>query len=163
VSAIYEAFSRGGVSPLPEPKVQYADYVVHERDWLAGEVLDKKLAYWRERLQGAPPVIDLPTDRPRALRRTSAGSCEAVPISTGVLQKLREMARSEGATLFMTLLAGFQAMLSRRSGQQQIVVGTDVANRGTSETEAMIGFFVNLLAVATDLSGDRVSGNWSGG
>jgi non-ribosomal peptide synthetase component F len=134
--------------------VQYADYAVHERNWLSGDVLDKKLAYWRERLQGLPPVLDLPVDRPRANTRSSKGSCAAVSIPLETVNAVKKLGRQEGATLFMTLMAVFQALLSRYSGQQQIVVGTDVANRATAETERMIGFFINLLPVAIDLSGN---------
>jgi non-ribosomal peptide synthetase component F len=117
-------------------------------------VLEKKLAYWREQLQGVPPVLDLPSDRPRAKTRSSRGSYAAVAIPFETVKAVKEIGRQEGTTLFMTMLAAFQALLSRYSGQQQIVIGTDVANRATPETERMIGFFINLLPVRTDLSGN---------
>jgi amino acid adenylation domain-containing protein len=151
---LYEAFSQGRPSPLPELPAQYADYAAHERSWLSGDVLDKKLAYWRDQLHGAPPVLDLPTDRPRPKTRTFAGSYEGVAIPKVTVTALKELGRQEGTTLFMTMLAAFQVLLSRYSGQQEVVIGTDVANRDATETERMIGFFVNLLPVRTDLSGN---------
>src|SRR5580700_7571150 len=154
LGAFYEANCAGSPSPLPELKLQYADYAAQERQWLSGEVLRKQLAFWRERLKGIPPVLDLPLDRPRPAPRTFAGACEMLRIPLEDLRGLKELGRQQGATLFMTLMAGFQAMLSRYSGQEQIVVGTDLANRTTPETERMIGFFINLLPVRNDLSGN---------
>ena len=154
MGALYEAFCAGKQSPLPELSVQYADYAAQERQWLQGEVLEKQLAFWRERLKGAPEVINLPLDHPRPSARTFHGASEMFRLPLESLRALKELSRQEGATLFMTLMAGFQAMLSRYSGQEQIVVGTDLANRTTPETERMIGFFINLLAVRTDLSGN---------
>ena len=154
MGALYEAYCAGAPSPLPELAVQYADYAVQERGWLQGEVLDKQLAFWRHQLKGVPPVLDLPLDRPRPNPRTFQGACEILRVPPEDLRALRELSRQEGATLFMTLMAGFQTMLCRYSGQEQIVVGTDLANRTMPETERMIGFFINLLAVRTDLSGN---------
>jgi amino acid adenylation domain-containing protein len=151
---LYESFCAGNSSPLPELKVQYADYAVHERAWLKGEVLEKQLAFWRERLKSVPPVLGLPLDRERPQARTFAGACEMLHIPGDRLNALKGLARQEGATLFMALMAIFQAMLSKYSGEEQIVVGTDLANRTMPETERMIGFFINLLAVRTDLSGN---------
>ncbi len=154
LGALYEAFAAGKPSPLSDPAVQYADYAAQERGWLQGEVLDKQLAFWRDRLKGAPAVIKLPLDRPRPENRSYAGGFERILITPETLGPLKELARQEGATLFMTLMAVFQTMLSKYSGDEQIVVGTDLANRTTPETERMIGFFINLLAVRTDLSGN---------
>lgn len=154
LTALYEAFSIGRSSPLPELKVQYADYAAQEREWLKGDVLDKQLSFWRERLQGLPPVIDLPLDHSRPQSRTFAGSCEMLHVPADTLAAIKDLARQEGATLFMSLMAVFQAMLSKYSGEEQIVVGTDLANRTMPETERMIGFFINLMAVRTDLSGN---------
>jgi amino acid adenylation domain-containing protein len=154
LSALYEAFSQGLPSPLPELVVQYADYAAHERSWLTGEVLEKKLAYWREKLGGAPPVLSLPTDRPRDDARSGRGSCALTLIPGETLHAAKEFSRQAGATLFMTMTVAFQALLARYSGQNDIVIGTDVANRATPEAEAMIGFFINLLPIRTDLSGD---------
>jgi hypothetical protein len=154
LGVLYEAYCAGLPSPLPEPTVQYADYAAQERAWLQGGVLEKQLAFWREQLKGIPPVLDLPLDRPRPQVRTFAGAYETLHISAETLKAVKELGRKEGATLFMTLIAAFQAMLSKYSGEEQIVVGTDLANRTMPETEQMIGFFINLLAVRTDLSGN---------
>lgn len=154
LTALYEAFSAGSASPLPELKVQYADYAAQERAWLQGDVLERQLAFWRERLRGIPPVIRLPLDRERPRNRTFAGACEMLHIPADELNAVKALARQEGATLFMTLMAVFQAMLSKYSGEEQIVVGTDLANRTMTETERMIGFFINLMAVRSDLSGN---------
>jgi non-ribosomal peptide synthetase component F len=154
LGVLYEAYCADRPSPLPEPTVQYADYAAQERAWLQGEVLEKQLAFWREQLKGIPPVLGLPLDRPRPQARTFAGACEMLHISADTLKAIKDLGRQEGATLFMTLIAVFQAMLSKYSGEEQIVVGTDLANRTMPETEQMIGFFINLLAVRTDLSGN---------
>lgn len=154
LSALYEAFCVGKPSPLPELTVQYADYAEQERQWLQGDVLERHLAFWRERLKGAPLLLELPLDCPRLESRTFAGACEIFRISADDLRLLKALARQEGATLFMALMAGFQALLSKYSGETQIIVGTDLANRTMPETERMIGFFINLLAVRTDLSGN---------
>ncbi|MET0400160.1 MAG: amino acid adenylation domain-containing protein, partial [Longimicrobiaceae bacterium] len=154
LSALYEAFARGEPSPLPALPVQYPDYAVWQRGWLTGEVLDAQLAFWRERLAGAPPVLDLPTDRPRPPTPGARGA--AVPFALGAeaARGLRALARSEGATLFAALLAGVQALLGRWAGVEDVVVGTPTAGRTRAELEGLIGFFVNTLALRTDLSGD---------
>jgi len=154
LGVLYEAYCAGGLSPLPELRVQYADYAAQEREWLQGEVLEKQLAFWRNRLKGVPPVLDLPLDRQRPKARTFAGACEMLHVSQDQLNALKHLARHEGTTLFMVLIAIYQTMLSKYSGEEQIVVGTDLANRMMPETERMIGFFINLLAVRTDLSGN---------
>ena len=154
LDAIYEAFAQGKPSPLPELTLQYADYAAWQRQWLRGETLNRQVAYWREHLQGAPPVLELPFDRPRSGASSFDGSLERIEIPAELGGALKALSRQEDVTLFMALLAGFQALLSRYSGQQQIVIGTDVANRTTTEAESLIGFFVNLLALRTDLSGD---------
>jgi hypothetical protein len=154
LSELYEAFSAGKPSPLPELAIQYADYSAWQRQWFQGEVLDKQLAYWREQLRGAPPVIQLPADRPRPSVQSFQGAYESVSLPENLLEPLKKLGQEEGVTLFMTLLAGFQALLSRHSGQEQIVIGTDLANRGSIETEKLIGFFINLLPLRTNLSGN---------
>ncbi len=154
LGVLYEAYSAGNPSPLPELKIQYADYAAQERAWLQGDVLEKQLAFWRNRLRGVPPVLDLPLDRERPKVRTFAGACEMLQIPAAKLSALKQLATQEGATLFMALMALYQTMLAKYSGEEQIVVGTDLANRTMPETERMIGFFINLLAVRTDLSGN---------
>ena len=154
LSELYEAFSSGRRSPLPELTIQYADYAAWQRQWFQGEVLGNQLAYWREQLKGAPPLLQLPTDRPRPQTQSFRGAYESIPLAAEVSSALKKFSQQEGMTLFMTLLAGFQTLLSRYSGQEQIVLGTDVANRTTTETERLIGFFINLLALRGDLSGN---------
>jgi amino acid adenylation domain-containing protein/FkbH-like protein/FkbM family methyltransferase len=154
VAALYDAYSRGAQSPLPELPVQYADYAVWQREWLQGEVLERQLQYWRERLGGELPVLELPTDRPRPAVQSYRGAHETFTLSAELTKQLRELSRREGATLYMTLLAAFDVLLSRYSGQQEVVVGTDIANRNRAETEGLIGFFVNQLVMRADLSGE---------
>jgi amino acid adenylation domain-containing protein len=154
LSALYEAFARGEASPLPELPVQYADFAVWQRAWLSGEVLERQIAWWRERLEGAPPLLELPTDRPRAAAPdTRAGRLfRVLPPETA--EGVRALARREGATLYMVLLAALDLLLARWSGQDDVVVGTPIANRTRRETEELIGFFVNTLALRADLSGN---------
>ena len=154
LSALYEAFARGEPSPLPELPVQYADFAVWQRAWLSGQTLERQIAWWRERLAGAPPLLELPTDHPRAAAPdTRAGHVfRALPPETA--QGVRALARREGATLYMVLLAALDLLLARWSGQEDVVVGTPIANRTRRETEGLIGFFVNTLALRTDLSGN---------
>ena len=154
LSAIYETSSAGKPSPLSELSIQYADYAAWQREWFQGAVLQQQLAYWRKQLLGAPPVLELPTDRPRPVQQSFRGALESIPFSPELSANLKAFSRREGVTLFMALLAGFQSLLARYSGQDQIVLGTDVANRPTLETEKLIGFFINLLAIRTDLSGN---------
>jgi amino acid adenylation domain-containing protein len=154
LSAIYEAFAAGKPSPLPELNVQYADYAAWQRRWFQGDVLRQQVAYWRKQLHGAPPILELPADRPRPAQQSFRGALASIPFSLELSANLQDFSRHEGITLFMSLLAGFQSLLSRYSGQEQIVLGTDVANRPTVETEKLIGFFINLLPIRTDLSGN---------
>jgi amino acid adenylation domain-containing protein/non-ribosomal peptide synthase protein (TIGR01720 family) len=154
LSVLYEAFSRGLPSPLPELPVQYADYAMWQREWLRGEALERQTAYWRAKLAGAPALLDLPTDRPRPPVAGTRGGIRSFALSAELSERLRELSRREGVTLFMTLLAAFQALLGRISGAQDVSVGTPVAGRGALETEGLIGLFVNTLVLRTDLSGD---------
>ena len=123
LSALYAAYREGGESPLAELPVQYADYAVWQREQLAGEVLERQLAYWREQLAGAPALLELPTDRPRPPVQTYRGATVPVELSPELLERLQALGRSEGATLFMTLLAAFQVLLSRYSGSEDVVGG----------------------------------------
>ena len=154
LSGLYESFMTGQPSSLPELTIQYADYAAWQRKWFRDDVLNRQLAYWREHLRGAPPLLQLPIDRPRSKEQTFKGSQEIISFSAETTKALKALGQQEGVTLFMSLLAGFQTLLSRYSGQDQIVIGTDVANRTTTETEQLIGFFINLLALKTDLSGN---------
>ncbi len=142
---IYEAFSHGRPSPLPGLPIQYSDYAAWQRDWLTGEVLAEQIRWWTGELAGAPEVLDLPADRPRPPVRSSIGAVEPLALPAELSEGLRLLARREGATLFMVLMAGFQALLHRYTQQSDVLVGTPVANRGRVETESLIGFFVNTL------------------
>lgn len=150
--ALYKAFSRDFPSPLPELPIQYSDYVLWQNEWLEGEVLESQLAYWKQQLKGAPPAIDLPTDRPRPPVQTFNGARSPITLSKSLTDSLKLMGRREGASLFMILLAAFKTLLYRYSGQSDIVIGTPIANRHRSEVEGLIGFFANTLALRTDLS-----------
>jgi amino acid adenylation domain-containing protein len=154
LSALYAAYREGGESPLPELGVQYADYAVWQREQLAGEVLDRQLAYWKERLAGAPELLALPADHPRPAVQTYRGANERIELSLALLERLQALGRSEGATLYMVLLSAFQLLLSRYGAGEDIVVGTPIAGRTRREVEELIGFFVNTLVLRTDLSGD---------
>jgi acyl carrier protein len=154
VGALYEAYAEGKASPLRELEIQYGDYAVWQREWLSGEVLEGEVGYWREQLRGAPGKIELPVDRERPLVQSFHGAHQTFSLTPELSRGLRELSGREGATLFMTLLAGFQLQLHYYTGQHDIVIGTNVANRNRGETESLIGFFVNTLALRTDLSGD---------
>ncbi|MFI0479414.1 non-ribosomal peptide synthase/polyketide synthase [Actinomadura sp. 9N215] len=151
--ALYEAFRADAPNPLPPLPVQYADFAAWQRSWLTGDVLDQQLGYWRDQLAGVP-VLDLPTDRPRPPVRSSAGAMVGFTIPAPVADGLREIARENGATTFMTLLAGFSALLGRYADTDDVVIGTPVANRNHAQVEDLIGFFVNVLVMRSDLSGD---------
>ena len=153
LETLYAAFVTGEPSPLPELPIQVADYAHWQREWLQGQVLEEQLAYWRQQLAGAPPLLQLPTGRPRPKMQTHAGQRQPFTIPAELLPSLRALGRQEGATLFMTLLAAFQTLLYRYTGQEDIVVGTPIAGRLRPETRDVIGFFVNTLALRCDLSG----------
>ncbi|HEV2146473.1 MAG TPA: amino acid adenylation domain-containing protein, partial [Longimicrobiaceae bacterium] len=153
LSALYAAFGRGEADPLPELPVQYADYAVWQRRWVEGEVLRQQAEYWRWTLSGAPELLELPADRPRPVVQDHAGASLGVALDEELTAGLKALSRRQGTTLFMTLLAGWAAVLSRLSGQEDLVVGTPTANRGRREIEGLIGFFVNTLALRLDLSG----------
>jgi amino acid adenylation domain-containing protein len=153
LSALYDAGLERRRSPLPELAIQYGDYAVWQRGWLRGEVLEAELAHWRARLAGAPPVLDLPLDRPRPARLSSRGASRALALPPALLPLLQALARRQGVTLFMAVLAAFQALLARISNTDDVSVGSPVAGRGQLRTEGLIGFFVNTLVLRTDLSG----------
>jgi amino acid adenylation domain-containing protein len=154
LSALYAAYRDGRESPLAELAVQYADYAVWQREQLQGEALERQLAYWRERLAGAPELLELPTDHPRPPVRTYRGATVPVELPLQLLERLQALARGEGATLYMVLLAAFQVLLSKYSGSEDVVVGSPIAGRTRKEVEELIGFFVNSMVLRTDLSGD---------
>ncbi|MES1210731.1 MAG: condensation domain-containing protein, partial [Acidobacteriota bacterium] len=154
ITALYGALLAGQPSPLPELSIQYADFAVWQRGWLQGEVLERQLSYWRERLAGAPTSLDLPFDRPRPAIPSSRGTRLAVAFSADLAYAVERLARRFEATLFMVLLAAFQALLGRFTGQEDIPVGSPIANRNRGEIEPLIGFFVNTLVLRADLGGE---------
>ncbi|HKG81334.1 MAG TPA: amino acid adenylation domain-containing protein [Pyrinomonadaceae bacterium] len=153
LSALYAAYAADEESPLPALAVQYADYAVWQREYLSGEVLNAQVEYWRERLTGAAPVLELPADRVRPAVQSYRGAAARFEVSREVSEGLKELAHAEGVTLFMTLLAAFKVLLYRYTGQAGIVVGSPIAGRTRAEVENLIGFFVNTLVLRTDLSG----------
>lgn len=154
LSVLYKAFSEGNPSPLPGLPIQYGDFAVWQRQWLQGEALESLLAYWKRKLDGAPPVLELPADRPRPPVQSHQGASQSKAIPKTISEGLKSLSRQEGVTLFMVLLAAFKTLLYRYTGQEDIVIGTPVANRKRVEIENLIGFFVNTLILRTDLSGN---------
>ncbi|QQO35652.1 amino acid adenylation domain-containing protein [Bradyrhizobium diazoefficiens] len=153
LSQLYRAFVAGDDDPLPPLAIQYPDYAAWQRQWLSGERLQSQAQYWRTTLSGAPARLALPGDRPRPAQQSFAGARVAVEIDADLTQALKRLSRRHGTTLFMTVLAAWAAVLSRLSGQDDIVIGVPSANRGRREVEELIGFFVNTLALRLDLSG----------
>ncbi|HEX6096257.1 MAG TPA: non-ribosomal peptide synthase/polyketide synthase [Thermoanaerobaculia bacterium] len=147
VGALYTAFLEGSADPLPPLELQYADYAQWQREWLQGEELTRQLGFWKEHLAGAPALLELPLDRPRPAEQSHAGATVPVALSPELTASLRTFSQRHGVTLYMTLLSAWGVLLSRLSGQQDIVIGTPVANRQRQELESLIGFFVNMLAV----------------
>ncbi|GAC1464690.1 MAG: hypothetical protein NVSMB9_03610 [Isosphaeraceae bacterium] len=153
MGVLYDAFSRGDSSPLPELVIQYADFTVWQRQWLKGETLENQLGFWRNALSKVP-VLELPTDHPRPASPSRRGAQRFHDFPDTLSDSLRDLGREEGVTLFMTMLAGFQILLHRYSGQHDFAVGTPIAGRTWSRTEGLIGFFANTLALRADLTGE---------
>ncbi|WP_218943668.1 non-ribosomal peptide synthetase [Exilibacterium tricleocarpae] len=151
---LYRAYQADKPDPLPPQFIQYADYAVWQRRWLVGAELERQEAYWQSHLDGAPPLLSLPTDRPRPARQSYRGDSVAITLSPVVSERLRALASAEGLTLHMVLFTAWVIVLARLSGQEQIVVGTPVANRQRRELEGLLGFFVNTLPLRADLSGE---------
>ncbi|HSF39081.1 MAG TPA: condensation domain-containing protein, partial [Thermoanaerobaculia bacterium] len=154
VTALYEAFSRGLPAPLPALPVQYADFAVWQRRWLSGDELERQVGYWRQRLEGAPALLELPTDRPRPPVQSFRGARCSRLLGRKLADALAGFGRRENLTLFMTLLAALEAVLHRSTHVADLVVGTPIANRTRTEIEKLIGFFVNTLALRVDVSGN---------
>ncbi|HKS30093.1 MAG TPA: condensation domain-containing protein [Pyrinomonadaceae bacterium] len=154
LTALYAAYLEGKPSPLPELPIQYADFAVWQRDWLKGEVLEEQLSYWKEQLGGELPALELPADYARPQVPTYEGAYYPFTLSQELTDSLKALSQQTGVTLFVTLLAAFKTLLYRYCGQEEIIVGTPIANRNRSETESLIGFFANTLALRSDLSGD---------
>lgn len=154
LGSLYDAFAAGRPSPLPEPRLQYRDVAVWERRCLRRRPLDDDLAFWRRELAGAPEALTLPTDRPRPPLPSYRGGAVPFALQAAATERLERLAREEGATLFMVLLAAFAALLGRRAGQPEVVVGTSVANRAHPDTEGVLGLFVNQVPLRVDLSAE---------
>ncbi|MFI1370371.1 condensation domain-containing protein, partial [Streptomyces griseochromogenes] len=151
--AFYAARIRAAETDLPKLGIQYADFAAWQHQWLSGPALERQLSYWREQLAGLEPA-EPPTDRPRPAVPSGAGASVYFTVPDAVVSGLRELTTEEGASLFMTMLAAFQAVLLRWTGQDDISVGTPIAGRNRAEVEDLIGFFVNTLVIRSDLSGD---------
>lgn len=154
LGACYEALARGGSPNLPEPQIHYADFADWQNEYLRGEHLERLVAFWKKQIAGAPALLELPTDFPRPPLQSHRGACVAITLPADLVARIKKTSSQERVTLFMTLLAGFNVVLNRYSGQTDLVVGSPVAGRDAAETEEIVGFFVNTLLMRTDLSGD---------
>jgi amino acid adenylation domain-containing protein len=154
LAAAYRAWSAGERPVLPALPIQYADYALWQRRWLQDDVLERQLAWWRERLAAVPAVLDLPTDRPRPPMASQRGATVGVALPAAVGAAVRRLARENGATLYMVLFAALAAELCRLTGEERVAVGSPIANRNRLETEGLIGFFVNTLVLPADLGAD---------
>ncbi|NEO31127.1 MAG: amino acid adenylation domain-containing protein [Symploca sp. SIO3C6] len=154
LSDLYEAFSSGKPASLPELPIQYADFAVWQRQQLQGEKLKSQLSYWKQQLSNAPPLLQLPTDRPRPTVQTYRGAKLSFLLPKSLTEALKAIAQKAQATLFMILLSAFKLLLYRYSGQEDIIVSSAIANRNRAEIEGLIGFFVNVLLLRTDFSGN---------
>ena len=154
LKTLYEAFAAGKVSPLRDPSLQYSDFAVWQREWLSSARLEEQVSYWSTQLAGAPTRLEMPTDHPRPVVQSTRGVRHPVELDKKLEEKLRKVCQEQSVTLYMTLLAAFQTLLYRYTGQQDIIVGSPIAGRGHAETEGLIGFFVNTLAMRTEVSGD---------
>src|SRR5207244_871894 len=152
LTSLYKTFHEGGESRLDPLPIQYADYALWQRQFLQGAELERQLGYWRAQLANAP-ALDLATDRPRPARVTYAGARHAFTLSASISARLKDFNQRGNITPFMSLLAAFQLLLARYGGQDDILVGTPIANRQRRELENLIGFFANTLVLRTDLSG----------
>jgi amino acid adenylation domain-containing protein/FkbM family methyltransferase len=153
VATFYRQLSQGKYPDLPDLSIQYGDFANWQSAWLQGDALKSQLTFWKEQLAGELPTLQLPTDRPRPAVQSRAGAVENFNIDAETTEGLRALSQEHGATLFMTLLAGFKVLMHRYSGQEDILVGTHVANRNRLETEGLIGIFINQMVFRTDLSG----------
>jgi amino acid adenylation domain-containing protein len=151
IRALYEALSEGKESPLPELEIQYADYAYWQRCYLRDEALEKQLRYWKKQLSGNLPVLDLASDYPRPSVPSNLGMEQSISLPAELCKSLKTLCREEGVTLFMVLLAAFKTLLYKYTAQEDMIIGTAIANRNRSEIEPLIGFFVNLLPMRTDL------------
>jgi amino acid adenylation domain-containing protein len=153
LSTLYTSFSLNKPASLPKLALQYADFAHWQRQWLQGEILETQLNYWQQQLKNAPPLLEFPIDKPRPSLQTYKGSSQSLHLNLTLTQQLKGLSQTSGTTLFMTLLTAFTVLLYRYSGQEDIVIGTAIANRNRQELEPLMGFFVNTLALRTKLQG----------
>ena len=154
LSSLYRGFLVGEPSPLPELPIQYADFTIWQRQWLQGKALQTLISYWKQQLADAPPLLELPTDRPRPSVQTFRGWCFSFQLDAKLTASLKELSQKSGTTLFMTLMAAYATLLFRYSGQEDILLGTPIASRNHQNIEGLIGFFVNTLVMRTRLEGN---------
>ncbi|MEH2159809.1 MAG: amino acid adenylation domain-containing protein [Nostoc sp.] len=154
LSSLYRGFLIGEPSPLPELPIQYADFTIWQRQWLQGKVLETPINYWKQQLADAPPLLELPTDKPRSSVQTFRGWCFSFQLDAKLTASLKELSHKSGTTLFMTLMAAYATLLFRYSGQEDILLGTPIASRNQQDIEGLIGFFVNTLVMRTRLEGN---------
>src|SRR6476646_8794185 len=158
LNTLYAAYREGRADPLPELELQYADYAVWQRQLMEGEMLQQQAEYWKGALTGAPTLLELPWDHARPAQQNYGGGFSRLELEESLLIGLKELSRRHGATLFMTLLGGWAALMGRLSGQEEVVIGIPVANRGRVEIEKLIGFLVNTLALRVNVSGAQTVG-----
>ncbi|CAJ9802827.1 syringomycin synthetase [Burkholderia pseudomallei] len=158
LSALYGSFIAEQGDPLAPLPLQYADYAAWQRRWLASGQLEKQGAFWQTNLSGAPTLLELPTDRPRPPKQSHAGASVEVKLGAALSERVKRLSQRHGVTPYMTLLSSWAAVLSRLSGQEEVVIGSPVAGRNRTEVEALIGFFVNTLALRLDLSSEPTVG-----
>src|SRR5439155_6320829 len=158
LSTLYRASAEGKEDPLPAMEIQYSDYAAWQRQWLTGERQEAQAEYWRQALKGAASLLELPTDRPRPPQQSFDGGYVEVRFDAKLTAGLKQLSQEQGTTLFMTVLAGWAAVLARLAGQQEVVIGTPTANRTRREIEGLIGFFVNTLALRVDVGGEPAVG-----
>ncbi|MEH2235674.1 amino acid adenylation domain-containing protein [Nostoc sp.] len=154
LAAVYDALLSSKPSPLAKLSIQYADFAAWQHQWLSGEILVSQINYWKTQSAGANTVLELPTDRPRPPVQTYQGAVQSLTLPQNLSASLKELSHQQGVTLFMTLLAAFGTILYRYTGQEDILIGSPIAGRNQVETEGLIGFFVNTLAIRTNLSGN---------
>jgi amino acid adenylation domain-containing protein len=152
LTALYQAYCQGQHSPLPQLPIQYADFATWQRQWLQGEVLEQQLSYWKQQLQDLPPILELPTDRPRPPIQSYRGASQSVILPKGLSEALKAVAQQESVTLYMMLLAAFVTLLYRYTGQDDLTIGSPIANRNREQTESLIGFFVNTLVMRANVA-----------
>jgi amino acid adenylation domain-containing protein len=154
LARIYEAFSQGRPSPLSEPRIQYADFAISQQTWLKGPSIASQMTYWQTKLAGELPVLNWPVDRSRRSMQTYRGEMQRVALPGEVLRKLRVLCETEGASLFMALVAGLSALLYRYTGQEDIILGAPTAGRKLPELQGILGYFLNVLPLRIDLAGN---------